>query len=479
MLLIILLLPAAIAVFCGLQRGDLRPGAYRVMAAAQAAVTLLCGAAALRGGYETPLFHLTDTLTFSLRTDAMGGLFAVLTAVFWLLSIPYSSVYMKHEHGEPGFFCFLFLTESAMLGAAFAGDMMTLYLFFELTTLCSAPLVLHSRTGKALMGAGKYLYFSMAGAFAVLFGMAVVFSQGGTLVFAKGGVLSGGGPLLLLAAFCMILGFSTKAGLYPMHAWLTAAHPVAPAPASALLSGIITKVGVLGVIRTVYFLVGPGLLQGTWVQHGLLLMALLTVFMGSLMAASENGLKKRLAFSSISNLSYVLLGVFLMTPLGLVGALLQLLFHAMAKIGIFQCAGACILLTETDTLDGFRGLGKRIPVTMLCFTLFALSLVGIPPFGGFYSKWYLALAGLSAMPSPLRYAIPAVLLASALLTAVYLFWPLTRAVFPGRDFPAPQRIREPRRMLLPMVLLSALCLVLGILHPAVTRVMEGIAAAIL
>ena len=198
----------------------------------------------------------------------------------------------------------------------------------------------------------------------------------------------------------MLLGFGAKAGLYPLHNWLPSAHPVAPAPAHALLSGIIAKVGAIAAIRVIYFTVGAEALRGTWVQTVCIVLTLVTIFMGSFMGCTENGLKKRLAYSSISQISYVLLGVFLMTPVGLLGGLLQLLFHALAKIGVFQSAGSIIFLTGTETIDGFPGLGRRIPVTMGCFAALALSLVGIPPFGGFFSKWYLALGALERHVRP-------------------------------------------------------------------------------
>ena len=161
--------------------------------------------------------------------------------------------------------------------------------------------------------------------------------------------------------------------------------------------------GAIAAIRVIYFTVGAEALRGTWVQTVCIVLTLVTIFMGSFMGCTENGLKKRLAYSSISQISYVLLGVFLMTPVGLLGGLLQLLFHALAKIGVFQSAGSIIFLTGTETIDGFPGLGRRIPVTMGCFAALALSLVGIPPFGGFFSKWYLALGALDGMSAPLCY----------------------------------------------------------------------------
>ena len=254
---------------------------------------------------------------------------------------------------------------------------------------------------------------------------------------------------------------------------------MAPAPASALLSGIITKIGVIGILRLIYFVVGADALRGTWVQVSAIILALITVFVGSYMGTTENVLKKRLAYSSVSQLSYVLLGVLLMTPAGLLGALLQMLFHATAKIGVFLCAGSAIFLTGTETLDGFPGLGRRLPATMVCFTLLSLSLVGIPPFGGFFSKWYLISAALADVPGALGFVIAGVLLFSALLTAGYLFPPVVRSFFPGRAFPGAARVAEPLTMVLPFAVMAAVCLLLGLFPNGILAVLRAVAGSIL
>ena len=254
---------------------------------------------------------------------------------------------------------------------------------------------------------------------------------------------------------------------------------MAPAPASALLSGIITKIGVIGILRLIYFVIGADALRGTWVQVSAIILALITVFVGSYMGTTENVLKKRLAYSSVSQLSYVLLGVLLMTPAGLLGALLQMLFHAAAKIGVFLCAGSAIFLTGTETLDGFPGLGRRLPATMVCFTLLSLSLVGIPPFGGFFSKWYLISAALADVPGALGFVIAGVLLFSALLTAGYLFPPVVRSFFPGRAFPGAARVAEPLTMVLPLAVMAAVCLLLGLFSNGILAVLRAVAGSIL
>ena len=479
-LYVIILLPLLLGLCCAFFRPGGSKGQTVFMLLVQAAITGVILATVCRGGTPatTPIY-LTESLMFSLRMDQLAAFICLLTAVCWLLTVLYAYVYMHHEKNEPRFYAFLFLTESMVLGSALAADLVTLYLFYELTTVLSFPLVLHSQNFKALLGASKYLSYSVGGAFAALFGMMVLFFQCGSMSFTAGGFMTEVTPLTLTAVFCMILGFSAKAGLFPLHNWLPSAHPVAPAPAHALLSGVIAKVGAVAVIRTIYCMVGAELLRGTWVQTACLCLALVTIFMGSFMGCTENGLKKRLAYSSISQISYVLLGVFILSPLGLTGALLQIFFHAAAKIGVFQSAGAIIYLTDVTTIDRFPALGKRIPVTMICFTLLSLSLVGIPPFGGFHSKWYLAIGALKTLPGAMGYVIPAVLLASALFTAAYLFSPIVHSFFPGRDFPTPARVREPAAMMLSLVVFSASVLLLGLFPNGVISAMRSIAEGLM
>lgn len=479
-----ILLPAAMGLFCAFTGDGQRRLRRAVLLAGQLALLLLVGYAALSGrNYASPLWQITETITFSLGLDAVGILFCCLTAFCWLLTIPYAHVYMPHEGGEPRFFAFLFATEAAVMGAALAADFMTLYLFFELTTVLSAPLVLHGQDDGALLGGAKYLYYSVGGAFLALFGMAVLQQHCATLAFVKGGSLLPGHdtPLVLAAVFCAIVGFGAKAGLYPLHNWLPSAHPAAPAPASALLSGIIAKCGVLAILRLLYFVVGPEVIRGTWVQTAALTLTILTIALGSYMGCLEWGLKKRLAYSSISQISYVLLGLFLLTERGVTGGMLQLLFHALAKIALFQAAGAIIRLTGCTRIDQFRGLGRRMPLTMACFTVAGLSLVGIPPFGGFWSKWVLATAALSAAPGALGYVIPAVLILSALLTAGYLAQPIIAAFFPGRDCPEAllTPVDEPTAMMTSPVILAALTGLLGFAPNVVLALMEKLAAYVL
>lgn len=292
MLYLILLLPVALAVCCCVLRPDGGRARSAVLLAVQGAELLLVLLAVCRGAeLVSPVWHMSEALTFSLRLDRLAGFFCLLTAACWLLTMVYALRYMTHEERQPRFYVFFFLTETMVLGTALAADFVTLYLFFEMTTLLSFPLVLHAQSDRAVLGASKYLYYSVAGAFLALFGIVVLASYV-PLRFVQGGSLtSPADGRVLAASFCVILGLGAKAGLFPLHNWLPSAHPVAPAPASALLSGIITKIGVIGILRLIYFVIGADALRGTWVQVSAIILALITVFVGSYMGTTENVLK--------------------------------------------------------------------------------------------------------------------------------------------------------------------------------------------
>ncbi|MEG2003255.1 MAG: proton-conducting transporter membrane subunit, partial [Clostridia bacterium] len=250
-----------------------------------------------------------------------------------------------------------------------------------------------------------------------------------------------------------IVGFSVKAGMFPLHNWLPAAHSEAPAPASALLSGIIAKAGVFAVIRIIYFAVGTNFLLGTWVQYALIYLSLITIIIGSVMAYREKIFKKRLAYSTVSQISYIILALSIFNQESYDGALLHVLFHATIKTLLFLCVGAIIFKTKKTNVDELSGIGKNMPITMICYTIASLGLVGIPPTCGFYSKWYIAIGALSADLGALKYIIPIVLLISALLTAGYLLPVAFKGFFPPKDFKT-EKCEPSFLMLLPMLVLA-------------------------
>lgn len=446
----------------------------------------------LSEGAHLPLFSMTEKLTVALTVDPASRVFMNLSSFGYLAAGIFSFRYMEGEEKEGSFpewsfYAFFLFSLSALMGMALADSLVSMYFFFEMITLLSMPLVLFERTDASIGAALKYLFYSVAGAFLALGCIFILSGYAPTLDFAAGGILDisraeGHEKLLLTAAFLGIVGFGAKAGMYPLHGWLPAAHPVAPAPASAVLSGIIAKAGVFAIFRLIFFGFGTSFLAGTWVQNALLCLALLTVFMGSMMAYREKDLKKRLAYSSVSQLSYVLTGLFLMNRTGLTGAFLQIIFHAAAKICLFLCAGSFIFNAKTRNVDGLAGIGRHMPVTLAAFTCASLSLIGIPPFGGFISKWYLAEGALETALPVFRWLAPVILLVSALLTAGYLLPVTVAGFFPGKIFQDPfTKEAYPElekegglKMKLPLLFLAAFTLIGGCMAGSIASFLEGL-----
>lgn len=422
------------------------------------------------------VFSLTRALKVAFFVDGTSILFAVMaTIIFWCTGF-FAFEYMKQEEHEKRYFGFFFLVLGVLYALCFAANLFTFYLFFELLTLCSVPLVLHNQSHEAVMAGCKYLFYSLCGAYMALFGFYCVYHNAATLDFTPGGVLTGPSTTVLLtAAFFMILGFGVKAGMFPMHAWLPTAHPIAPAPASAALSAMIVKAGVLALVRTVYFVFGVDFLKGTWVQTAWLTLTLVTVFMGSLLAYREDLLKKRLAYSTVSQISYILFGLAMMNETSVTGGLIQMLSHSFVKAALFLCAGAIIYKTGKTRVSQLRGIGKEMPFVLMMFTVLSLGLIGIPPTGGFVGKWYLAMGALESGVQGFAWAGPAVLLVSALLTAGYLLPVTVTGFFPGADYDYSEVKRQETSlwMLLPIAVLTMLSVVIGVWPVPVMKLIQN------
>ncbi len=414
------------------------------------------------------LFHLTKNLPITFAIDGMSVLFSVVTLIIYICAGFFSFEYMKHETKEKRYYGFYLIVFGVLNALCFAGNLVTFYLFFEMLTLSSMPLVLHNGSREAVMAGLKYMLYSLCGAYMSLFGIYFIYHNSDTLKFTPGGVLnesaSSHAGILLIAALVMVIGFGVKAGMFPMHAWLPTAHPVAPAPASAVLSAVIVKAGVLGIIRVIYYIFGTAFLRGTWMQTVWLVLTLITVFMGSMLAYREPVLKKRLAYSTVSQLSYILFGLATMGTEAVTGSLLHVLAHGLIKATLFLCAGAIIYTTGKTRVDELRGIGKEMPLTMWCYTIVSLGLIGIPPTGGFVSKWYLAIGSLSAALPVFRWLGPVILLVSALLTAGYLLPLAIQGFLPGADYNYTSfKKREPSRsMTIPILIMTILSVLIGL-----------------
>lgn len=446
------------------------------------AVLALC----LAGEGMLTLFNLTDRLPVLFKVDGVSVIFSAMTVIVFVCAGFFSFEYMKHEQKEKRYYGFYLIVFGVLLALCFAGNLITFYLFFELLTLSSMPLVLHNGSKEAIMAGLKYLFYSLCGAYLSLFGLYFIESYGNTLTFSPGGVLSAGaiaehGTVLLVTAMLMLIGFGVKAGMFPLHAWLPTAHPVAPAPASAVLSAVIVKAGVLGMVRVVYYIFGVSFLRGSWVQTVWMCLTLLTVFMGSMLAYREPVLKKRLAYSTVSQLSYILFGLSIMETDALRGGLLHVLSHGFIKAALFLCAGAIIFKTGKTRVEELRGVGKEMPLLMWCYTIVSLGLIGIPPTGGFISKWYLAEGALSSGIAVFSWLGPVILLISALLTAGYLLPVTIRGFFPGADYNYETLVKkEPSPLMtVPVLILALLSVLLGLLPGEILDYLLQIAGKVL
>ena len=434
-----------------------------------AVTTILSFAILIIGDMELYLGAFGENMHIYFHADKMGRIFmTIVTIVLPLVGI-YAFEYMGHYEQEQRFFGFYLMVYGVLLALSYAGNIVTFYLFYEMMSIFSMPLVFHFRTKEAVMAGLKYLFYSLTGAYFVLFGIYFLNQYTTTLNFTAGGTLdmtkvAGNEGLLLVVAMCMIVGFGVKAGMIPLHAWLPNAHPIAPAPASAALSAIIVKMGVFGVMRAVYYLFGAEFLRGTWVQYTWITLTLITVFMGSMLAYREKVFKKRLAYSTVSQVSYILFGMSLLHPQALTGSLLHILFHAVIKSALFMSAGAMIYKCGAERVDQMHGIGKKMHMILWCYTICSLALIGIPPASGFISKWYLATGSLQTGLPIVSWVGPVVLLISALLTAGYLLPITIDGFFPGPDFDYKQlEKKDPtKQMLVPIMILAALAVLLGV-----------------
>ncbi len=433
------------------------------------------------GDHAMVLLPLSSQLTVSLRLDGLGRVFAGLVGFLWPLACLYGLEYMHHEGGENHFFGFYLMSYSVTLGIAFSEDLMSLYVFYELLTLATLPLVMHGMKAKAVHAGRTYVYYSLGGAALAFLALVTVIHYGGGTDFTPGGIagLAEGAPAIVLTMYVLgFFGFGVKAAVFPLYRWLPDAG-VAPTPVTALLHAVaVVKAGVFAVARLTYSCFGAALLQGTWAQTLCLCVALVSILFGSGMAVKEQHMKRRLAYSTMSNLSYVLFGVLLMTPQGLAAGLTHMCYHGLMKIALFCCVGAVMIYTDRSDIRQLRGLSKSMPFTMAVFLACSVALVGIPPLIGFGSKWALATAGV-ASGNWLGIAGAGVLLVSAVLTAIYVLVPaLSAYALPlAGDLPKPNC--DPGWMIkTALVVVVVAILVLSFASQPLTRFLADVAAAI-
>lgn len=384
-------------------------------------------------------FTLALGFDFLLRVDFLSLVFLSLSSVLWFLTTIYAIGYLEGSPNRSRFFGFFSLCVTACTGIAMAGNLVTFFIFYEFLTLVTYPLVVHRGTGNALRAGRIYLWYNVSGGAVLFVAIVYLYTLAGPFDFAAGGVLAdlaNNEPkwLLQFLFFLLILGFGVKSALVPLHGWLPVAM-VAPAPVSALLHAVaVVKAGAFGILRVVFYVYGQDFAASLEVLFPLSLIAAITIIYASLRALLQNDLKKRLAYSTVSQVSYIILGAALLSPLAVVGGLVHLIHQGIMKITLFFCAGNVAETLDVHKIDDLNGIGKRMPLTMGLFTIAAFGMIGIPPVAGFISKWYLALGGLQAG----KFWVVVILISSTLLNAAY-FLPIVYVVW----FKEPQTEWQP------------------------------------
>ncbi len=377
---------------------------------------------------EAKVVTLFPGLSVAFKVDPLSIFFALTASFLWIVTSCYSISYVRaeREHKQTRYFMCFAVALSATIGVAFAANLLTMFVCYEVLTLCTFPLVGHKETEEALAGARRYLTYLLGTSLSFLMAAVVLtYHVAGTLDFKAGGILAGhGSPLFLTILFVLFIAGTTKAALMPLHSWLPAAM-VAPTPVSALLHAVaVVKSGVFVVVKVVLYVFGTGLLDELGLGTALAYVAAFTIIVASTIALKQDNLKARLAYSTISQLSYIVLGAALLTPAAVLGSIMHIVIHAFGKITLFFAAGAIYVASHKKNISELDGIGRKMPFTMGAFAVAAVSMIGIPPLGGFISKWYLARGAIEAGQLP----ILAVLAGSTVLNACY-FLPIVHRAF--------------------------------------------------
>ncbi len=484
MLVVFISAVGAILIACtGQRRANLRE--FWSIAAGVLMFALIAGMIpeVLAGGSpEYVLFRILPGIELAFRVDAFGLLFALGASLLWIVTSCYSIGYMRslEEHAQTRYYVCFALALSATMGVAFSANLFTLFLFYEALTLVTYPLVAHKETSEAKAGARKYVIY-LLGAAKVLLLTAIILTYNvtGTLEFQSGGIIPAAKlaeqPVLLLVIFALFLFGFAKNALMPLHSWLPAAM-VAPTPVSALLHAVaVVKTGVFSTLRVFLFVFGADAMREIGADQLALVAASVTILVGSLLALAQDNLKARLAFSTVSQLSYIILGAALLNASGVLGGVAHITNHAVSKITLFLCAGSIYVSTRKTEVSQMSGPAKRMPWTMAAFAIASLSIVGIPGTSGSISKWYLVLGSVELHNSLEldSLVLLSVLLVSSLLSAAYLGPVVYKAYFEEAPHTL-EEVREVPWMVAPLVFSAAASLILGLFPTPVLELAERV-----
>jgi len=377
---------------------------------------------------EYTLLTVVPGLDIRFKVDSLGIFFALMASFLWIITSFYSIGYVRslNEHAQTRYFMCFAVSLSSVLGIAFSANLFTLFIFYEALTLITYPLVIHKQTPEAARNAKIYLTYLLGTSIAFLLSaIFITYYISGTLDFSNNGILSGkGSDALLIGIFILFMAGITKAAMIPLHAWLPAAM-VAPTPVSALLHAVaVVKAGVFVVLKVVLHVFGIDLLSQLGIGTVFPYIASFTIITASIIALMQDNLKLRLAYSTVSQLSYVILGATLLSQSAVIGSIMHMVLHAFGKITLFFTAGAIYVAAHKTKVSELNGIGRQMPFTMAAFTIGAISMIGMPPVGGFISKWYIALGSIEASQLPILIVIAA----STILNACY-FLPIVHAAF--------------------------------------------------
>ena len=428
------------------------------------------------------LFTILPGIEIGFRVDAFGLLFAMGASILWIATSFYSIGYMRstNEHSQTRYFACFAVSLSATIGVAFSANLFTMFLFYEILTIITYPLVAHKGTPEAKAGGRKYAIYLLGAAKAFLVAAIILtYNLTGTLEFSKDGIfpaiVQSVNPELLYIIFVLFFFGFAKSAIMPFHSWLPAAM-VAPTPVSALLHAVaVVKTGVFTVLRIIFFVFGADLMIDIGVDVFVITFASFTIITASLLALTRDNLKARLAFSTISQLSYIILGAALLTPSAMVGGIIHITNHAFSKITLFFCAGSIYVSTYKTKVSQLNGIGKKMPWTMAAFAIATLSMIGIPPVSGFITKWYLVIGSLERH----NLVVLIVLLVSSFLNAAYFVPILYRAFFKEEnpnsenlDLSEHKEIKENPFLVVPLTLTAIVSVVLGLYPDFIVQIAE-------
>ena len=473
---------AAGAIWGFRRQADLRDSVSLVASVAKFLIVISMAPTILAGGtLQITLFTILPGVDFAFRVDALGMVFATISSLLWMAAAVYSIGYMRSqkEHAQTRFFVCFAISLSAAVGGAFAANLFTLVIFYEVLSLITYPLVYHKETEESWHGGRRYMVYLMgASKTFLLAGLALTYQFAGTLDFKAAGLFNDAGlsnGLLIVIYLCYLAGFA-KAAIMPFHAWLPAAM-VAPTPVSALLHAVaVVKMGVFCVLRLIFDVMGIRLMDELDLGIATAYLVSFTIITASIYALTRDDLKARLAYSTVSQLSYIILGAALLSPASIIGGVAHMPAHALSKITLFFCAGSIFCASRRKNISDMAGIGRRLPWTMAAFFVGSLGMIGIPPSGGFISKWYLVVGSVQAQ----EMFFLVVLLVSAVLNAAY-FLPVSYTAFFEKEKDdshmevAAADIREIPLITIPLVATALLSLAMGIYPNYFLSLARGVA----